>query len=112
MRATNSNPAPEPVPMAPSPGPSERPVPPPPAAAPQAGQVALPSNFETWRAWALGWIAADRADPEKSDQDMMIRWNGERGLRNKCGVTDSERQPVFEVYTAAIEEKQKQGKPI
>jgi len=112
VQPTNPDPAPQPVPMDPSPGPSEQPVPPPPAAVPQAGQVTLPSNFETWRAWALGWIAADRADPEKSDQDLMVRWNHERGLRNKCGVTDQERQPVFEFYTAAIEEKQKQGKPI
>ena len=108
-----SNPVQEPVTLseaAPSPPPPAQPAPPP--AAPVAGQAALPTNFETWRDWSLAWIAADRADDSRTDQDMMLRWNGERKLRNTCGVTDSERQPVFEVYTAAIEEKQKRERPI
>jgi hypothetical protein len=111
---TNSNPAPEPVtePKDPSPGLSAQPVPPPPPPASKAGQAALPVDFLTWKDFALSWIAADRDDTEKTDQDMMIRWNRERSLRNKCGVTDAERQPIFEVYTAAVEEKQKKGKPI
>ena len=112
MQATNSVLAPEPASpeVAPSPPPPAQPAPLP--AAQVAGQAALPSNSDTWRDWALAWIEADRADAGKTDQDMMVRWNGERKLRNTCGVTDSERQPVFEVYTAAIGEKQKRDKPI
>jgi hypothetical protein len=111
VQPTNSVPAPEPVttPTVPSPPPAE-PAPPPPA--PAAAQAPITKDFTGWRAYALGWLAQYRADPHATDQDVMVRWNAERGLRNECGITSADRQPVSEVYLTIVEEKRNKGKPI
>jgi hypothetical protein len=111
VQPNNSVPAPEPVtaPAVSSPPPAE-PAPPPPALA--AAQAPITKDFAGWRAYALGWLAQYRADPHATDQDVMVRWNAERTMRNECGITSEERQPVSEVYLTIVEEKRKQGKPI
>jgi hypothetical protein len=97
-------------PKATHPSPSAQPVPPVPSNdAPEAGQAALPTNLPTWREYALAWIASYRSDHTKTVIDFATRWTNERSLRNKCGITDIDRQPVFEVYAAAIEEKRAQA---
>jgi hypothetical protein len=99
-------------PKANRPLPSAQPASPPVPTPPEAGQAALPSDLQTWKTWATAWIIDFAGDPEKTDQDLLLRWNKELTLRNKCGVTASDRQPVFELYTKAVEEKRIKAKPI
>ena len=99
------------VPMAPAPPPSGTPAPSSPAAQNAAAQAPpLPKNAIEWAAWCRAWLTALEADPAKTDQDAMIRWNNERGLRNDCGVTAAERQPVFVEYNNTIERMRARGR--
>jgi hypothetical protein len=118
VQATNPqvpNPATEPVtpPTVPSPT-SAEPAPPP--AAPPAAQAPLTGprtrDFIGWRDYCIQWLEQYRADPHATDQDVMVKWNAERTMRNDCGVTSAERQPVSEIYLTIVEEKRKQGKPL
>lgn len=80
-----------------------------PAAVTQVSQATpvVPKTATEWAAYATAWIEAMVKDAGQTDQEMMVMWNGERSLRNACGVTAVERQPVFEVYTAALDHKRK-----
>jgi hypothetical protein len=118
VQATNPqvpNPATEPVtpPTVPSPT-SAEPAPPP--AAPPAAQAPLTGprtrDFIGWRDYCVQWLEQYRADSHATDQDVMVKWNAERTMRNDCGVTSAERQPVSEIYLTIVEEKRKQGKPL
>lgn len=79
------------------------PAPPPPSAPDHTAVQAAPKDAREWASYAMAWLADMEADRAKSDQDVMIRWNGERDLRNACGITSDERQPVFDVYSATLE---------
>jgi hypothetical protein len=93
---------PDTPPMVPQPQPSDA-CAASPAAQEPAAQAPIPKNAADWAAWCRAWIAEYEADPAKSDQDVMVRWNNERGLRNDCGVTSEDRQAVFVEYGNAIE---------
>lgn len=79
------------------------PAPPPPSAPDHAAVQAAPKDAAGWAAYTLAWLADFECSGEKTDQSAMVRWNGERDLRNACGVTSEERQPVFEAYSATLE---------
>ena len=53
---------------------------PPPARA--AGAPRLPTDPDTYRGYAIGWIAAGK-DPNA----MRLQWEGEEGMRNRLGVS-------------------------
>jgi hypothetical protein len=94
-----------PVPMAHQPVPSATPAPSSPAAQNAAAQapVSTPKNFAEWAPWCRAWMATMEADPEKTDQDAMLRWNGERNIRNDCGVSSHERAPIFAEYSDMLD---------
>ena len=54
-----------------------------------AGEPTLPKNPAQYAAYAIEWIAASTDLAE-----MNKRWDTERALRNNCGVTFEDRQPV------------------
>lgn len=83
------------------------PASPPPSAPNHAAVQVTPKDAAGWAVYTLVWLADFESDREKTDQDAMVRWNGERDLRNACGVTSEERQPVFEVYSATLERMRK-----
>lgn len=90
-------------PQPPASVPSATPALPTPAAHDEGGQAAIPKNATEWARYALAWLADMEHDDSKNHQDIMFRWNGERDLRNACGVTSEDRQPIFEVYNSTIE---------
>lgn len=71
---------------------------------------APPKNAEQWALYARAWIVEMETDPTTTDQSLMIRWNNERALRNDCGVTSEDRQPVFVEYGLAIERMRGRGR--
>lgn len=60
-------------------------------------------NIADWTEWTKAWLMAALIDTNVSDQDVMLRWNNERALRNECGVTTDTRQPMFDLYSKTIE---------
>jgi hypothetical protein len=66
-------------------------------------QALHPKTATEWAAYCRTWLAEYEKDPTKTDQDAMLRWNNERALRNDCGVTSDERQPLFVEYGNTIE---------
>ena len=54
----------------------------------------MPKNPQEWKVYCLAWIAST----PKSDLD--IRWKLERKLRNDCGVTEADRDPIFDFLIA------------
>jgi len=81
-----------------------------PAASAAVTAAGTPKNPEQWAAFARAWIVEYEADPAKTDQDLMVRWNNERSLRNDCGVTSEDRQPIFVEYGMAIERMRGRGR--
>lgn len=69
-------------------------------------QALHPKTATEWAAYCRAWLTEYENDPTKTDQDAMLRWNNERTLRNDCGVTSDERQPVFVEYGNTIERMQ------
>lgn len=59
-------------------------------------------NITDWSEWTKAWLMAALIDMSVTDQDVMTRWNNERTLRNECGVTTEDRQPMFDLYTKTI----------
>ncbi len=83
--------------------PSASPTPLSPAAHDEAVSAPLPKYAGEWAIYCRTWLQEYENDPTKTDQDAMLRWNDERGLRNDCGVTSAERDPVFIEYGSIIE---------
>lgn len=88
------------------PAPAETPVPSPPAAQEKAAAPAPdPTTVAGWQAFAAAWLAEYRSDPTKTEGAVAARWAGERGLRNRCGVTDTDRAENFATFQAILAEK-------
>jgi hypothetical protein len=106
---TDPDPAPEPVtePMAIDPAPSADPAPSPVA---NAERGPITRDLEGWRTYCLAWLEQYRIDPEKTEQDILIRWQADRKVRNACGVTSVDSQPVYEVYLNLVDEKRRKVK--
>lgn len=89
--------------------PADAPAPPapPPAAQVKAEPAPLkePTNVETWKAYGLIWLGQMDDDGAATDVDVLARWSGETKLRNACGVTGEDRQPLFELMNAILEKK-------
>lgn len=62
-----------------------------------------PRNAKQWAAYCQTWIKE-----LKSYKDIRERWDEERQLRNKCGVTSEERVPV---QNAMLDRCKKLGEP-
>lgn len=73
-----------------------------PAAAPGPVEAALPKNPAQWATYCRAWLAQS-LDPDA----IRARWNSERQLRNGCGVTSEEREPIMRLMEARCEDLQK-----
>ena len=58
-----------------------------------------PKNPAEWRTWCQVWLSA-ATDPEQ----ITARWNAERALRNACGVTQEDREPMMVEMARRIKE--------
>lgn len=70
-----------------------------PAAASAAAEPKLPRNLAEWTVYARDWIKR-----EGDHKAIRKRWNDERGLRNSCGVTSEDRDPVMAEMVARCKE--------
>jgi len=70
------------------------------AAAPKKEDIKTAAQ---WKQYCLAWIKA-----ESSFEAIRQRWNDERQLRNNCGVTSDERDPV---QTQMVERCKELGEP-
>jgi hypothetical protein len=61
--------------------------------------AALPKNPAEWKTWCQVWLSA-ATDPEQ----IKARWNAERALRNACGVTQEDREPMMVAMAKRIKE--------
>jgi hypothetical protein len=118
QRRTKATAMPDPVSIIPAAEdfPGDRPMPESPV--PMAHQpvpsapVSTPKNFVEWAPWCRAWMAAFEADPEKTDQDAMQRWNSERNIRNDCGVSSHERAPIFAEYSDMLDRMRARGNAL
>ncbi len=53
-------------------------------------EAALPKNPAQYAAFAVAWIKGS-----VDEQAMNVRWDTERGLRNDCGLTATDREPLM-----------------
>jgi hypothetical protein len=67
--------------------------------APGALQEAAPKNPKEWDAYCRRWLKT-----EPSAASIRKRWSDERGLRNSCGVTSDDRDPVQAEMVAQCKE--------
>jgi len=58
-------------------------------AAQPVATVQAPKNVKEWERYCLAWI-----DAGEDAKAIRQRWDSERALRNQCGVTSEEREPV------------------
>jgi hypothetical protein len=70
-----------------------------------AARVPLPRNVDEWKEYCKTWLDAASENESMDDQTVMQRWNGERSLRNECGVTFDDRAKIFEYYEAILDLK-------
>jgi hypothetical protein len=70
-----------------------------------AARVPLPKSVDEWKEYCKTWLDAASEDESMDDQAVMQRWNGERSLRNECGVTFDDRAKIFEYYEAILDLK-------
>ena len=66
-------------------------------------EAALPKNPAEWRTWCQVWLSA-ATDPEA----IKTRWARERQLRNSCGVTQEDREPMMVEMARRIKELEAQ----
>lgn len=69
------------------------------AAAVLGATLAPPKNAREWEAYCRKWL-----DESADAAAIRERWNDERQLRNGCGVTSEERQPVQDLMMARCKE--------
>jgi RecT family protein/RNA polymerase alpha subunit len=62
-------------------------------------EMTEPKNVAEWKVYCRAWLKA-----ETSHQAIRKRWNDERGLRNGCGVTSEDRDPVQAEMVARCKE--------
>lgn len=84
----------EPDPKPPSPEPESTPT-----EAPSPPAARLPRNGSEYTIWFQGWLSDLDATEAIND-----RWNAERKLRNACGVTADDREPLERMKAARIKE--------
>lgn len=66
-------------------------------------EMTEPHNVKEWEVYCRAWI--DKAKRERwTPADIRKRWNDERALRNNCGLTSEERDPVQQVMVAICKE--------
>lgn len=81
-----AEPAPEPVKASPEPEARTEPA-------------KLPTNVKSYTAWLKDWLANfDTAE------DINDRWSAEKKLRNACGVTAEDREPLEKMKAARIKD--------
>jgi predicted secreted protein len=66
---------------------------------PKASETPPPKNAKEWSIYCAAWIK----DGESAEA-VRKRWNDERQLRNTCGVTTEEREPVQNFMTTRCKE--------
>ena len=64
------------------------------ATEPELETEPLPKNVAEWQVYCLAWIRATPA------AELQKRWDNERKLRNACGVTEQDRDKVFDELLA------------
>ena len=64
-----------------------------------------PHDVETWVAWCYHWLAEADNDPAITNAQMIAKWTGERALRNECGITAEDREPMFKLYSEILDRK-------
>lgn len=87
---------------------SAEPAPPSPAAIREsAAQAAIPTTPAEWLFYCNLWLTEAEASPAIDAEAIKARWTTELKLRNDCGVTSEQRDPVFERYMEIVHAKKK-----
>jgi hypothetical protein len=63
----------------------------------EQGMARLPSDPDSYRGYAYGWIAA-----AKDAQDLKIRWDAEEETRNRLGVTTEDLRQLVPFYQGRL----------
>lgn len=101
------------LPEASSPPPAAPPPSPPAATEVKTGEAPKsPTNVPEWETWTAYWLEQANKDVNVSPEQVLSKWNGERTLRNTCGVTADDRQPFFETMETIVEAKRRKAKPL
>jgi hypothetical protein len=67
----------------------------------------LPNDPNQYRSYAIGWIA--RA---AGAHDLELRWKGEQGMRERCGVQDDDLSYISPFYEARLMELRGQSRHV